>query len=48
MNKEHLTKFRHKKKAYKKWKQGQMLQEEYVDTVQVCRDGVRKAKAPGS
>ena len=46
MNKERLTKFRHKKDASKRWKQGQVIQEEYADTVQVCRDGIRKAKAP--
>lgn len=29
---------------YKKWKQGQVAWEEYRDTLQVCRDGVRKTK----
>ena len=45
VNKELLTKLGHKKEVYKSWKQGQVTQEEYRDTVQLCRDGVRKAKA---
>lgn len=45
MKKELLTKLGHKKKVYTSWKQGQVTQEEYRDTVQLCRDGAKKAKA---
>jgi len=45
VNKELLTEVRHKKGVYKSWKRGQVTQEEYRDNVQLCRDGVRKAKA---
>lgn len=33
------------KEAYKKWKQGQMTEQQYGDAVQAYRDGVRKANA---
>ncbi|KFV09049.1 hypothetical protein N340_00462, partial [Tauraco erythrolophus] len=45
MNKELLNKLRHKKKAYREWKQGQVAWEEYREIVRVTRDQVRKAKA---
>lgn len=46
MSKELLTEIRDKKHdVYKRWKVGQVTQEEHRDTVQLCRDGVRKAKA---
>lgn len=45
VNKVLLIKLRHKKEAYKMWKQGRVVQEEYKETVQHCRDGVRKAEA---
>ncbi|KFV15714.1 hypothetical protein N339_02762, partial [Pterocles gutturalis] len=38
-------KLKRKKKMHKKWKQGQVSWEEYRDIAQLCRDGVRKAKA---
>lgn len=46
MNKVLVIKFRLKKKARKMWKQGWAIQEEHKETVQHCRDGVRKAKSP--
>lgn len=45
MNKEYLAKLKHKKEAYRGWKQGQLTWEEYRDTVRAARDGGRKAKA---
>ncbi|KFV01476.1 hypothetical protein N340_10208, partial [Tauraco erythrolophus] len=45
MNKELLDQLRHKKKAYRGWKQGQVAWEEYREIVRVTRDQVRKAKA---
>ncbi|GAB0206807.1 hypothetical protein GRJ2_003146300 [Grus japonensis] len=45
MNKEVLGKVKHKKEAYRGWKQGQVAWEEYRETVQAARDQVRKAKA---
>ncbi|GAB0180073.1 mitochondrial enolase superfamily member 1 [Grus japonensis] len=44
MNKELLGKLKHKKEAYRRWKQGQVAWEEYRETVQAARDQVRKAK----
>lgn len=38
MNKEPLIKFRHIEETHKRWKQGQVTQEEFRDTVQSCRD----------
>ncbi|KFV07293.1 hypothetical protein N339_07034, partial [Pterocles gutturalis] len=35
-------KLKGKKKVHKQWKQGQVSWEEYRDTAQLCRDGVRK------
>ena len=34
-----------KKGAYKLWKQGHVTWEEYIDAVQTCRHGIRKAEA---
>ncbi|GAB0176265.1 mitochondrial enolase superfamily member 1 [Grus japonensis] len=45
MNKELLDKLKHKKEAYRGWKQGQVAWEEYKETVRAARDQVRKAKA---
>ena len=45
MNKECLVKLKHKNGVYRRWKQGQVTWEEYRDTVEVCSDTVRKAKA---
>ncbi|KAK4807184.1 hypothetical protein QYF61_024304 [Mycteria americana] len=45
MNKELLAKLKHKKEAYRGWKQGQVAWEEYREIVQAARDQVRKAKA---
>ncbi|GAB0202852.1 mitochondrial enolase superfamily member 1 [Grus japonensis] len=45
MNKELLGKVKHKKEAYRGWKQGQAAWEKYRETVQAARDQVRKAKA---
>ncbi|KFV20591.1 hypothetical protein N340_07832, partial [Tauraco erythrolophus] len=45
MNKELLDQLRHKKKAYRGWKQGQVAWEEYRAIVRATRDQVRKAKA---
>ncbi|GAB0207435.1 hypothetical protein GRJ2_003209100 [Grus japonensis] len=45
MNKELLGKVKHKKEAYRGWKQGQVAWEEYRETVRAARDQVRKAKA---
>ena len=46
MTKELLDKLKHKKEAYRGWKQGQVAREEYREIVQAARDQVRKAKAP--
>ncbi|KAK4812684.1 hypothetical protein QYF61_012194 [Mycteria americana] len=45
MNKELLEKLKHKKEAYRGWKQGQGAWEEYREIVRAARDQVRKAKA---
>ncbi|GAB0209800.1 mitochondrial enolase superfamily member 1 [Grus japonensis] len=45
MNKEVLGKVKHKKEAFRGWKQGQVAWEEYRETVRAARDQVRKAKA---
>ncbi|KAK4816298.1 LOW QUALITY PROTEIN: hypothetical protein QYF61_014596 [Mycteria americana] len=45
MTRELLTKLRYEQEVYDKWKQGQVTQEEYRDTVQSCRDEIMKAKA---
>ena len=45
MNKELLDKLRHKKEAYRGWKQGPVTWEEYRNIFQASRDKVRKTKA---
>ncbi|KFV18118.1 hypothetical protein N340_13754, partial [Tauraco erythrolophus] len=45
MNKEFLDQLKHKKEAYRGWKQGQVSWEEYRAIVRATRDQVRKAKA---
>ena len=35
---------RQKKKMHRRWKQNRVPGEEYTSTVQMCRDGMRKAK----
>ncbi|GAB0179966.1 cAMP-dependent protein kinase inhibitor alpha [Grus japonensis] len=45
MNKELLGKVKHKKEAYRGWKQGQVAWEEYRETIGAARNQVRKAKA---
>ncbi|KFV01109.1 hypothetical protein N340_07767, partial [Tauraco erythrolophus] len=45
MNKELLDQLKHKKEAYRGWKQGQVAWEEYREIVQATRDQVRKAEA---
>ncbi|GAB0177476.1 hypothetical protein GRJ2_000212900 [Grus japonensis] len=45
MNKEVLGKVKHKKEAFRGWKQGHVAWEEYRETVRAARDQVRKAKA---
>ncbi|GAB0190107.1 mitochondrial enolase superfamily member 1 [Grus japonensis] len=45
LNKELLGKVKHKKEAYRGWKQGQVAWEEYRETVRAAREQVRKAKA---
>ncbi|GAB0180169.1 mitochondrial enolase superfamily member 1 [Grus japonensis] len=45
MNKELLGKVKQKKEAYRGWKQGQVVWEEYRETVRAAREQIRKAKA---
>ncbi|GAB0176549.1 hypothetical protein GRJ2_000120100 [Grus japonensis] len=45
LNKELWDKLKHKKEAYREWKQGQVAWEEYRELVRAARDQVRKAKA---
>lgn len=45
MSKKHLDKFKFKKEAYRRWKQGQVDWEEYKEIVQAARNLVRKTKA---
>ncbi|KFV09627.1 hypothetical protein N340_04878, partial [Tauraco erythrolophus] len=45
MNKELLDQLGHKKKAYRRWKQGQVTWEEHRAIVRANRDQVKKAKA---
>ncbi|KFQ75511.1 hypothetical protein N337_12410, partial [Phoenicopterus ruber ruber] len=40
-----LVKIKGKREMHRQWKQGQVSWEEYRDAAQLCRDGVRKAKA---
>jgi len=39
-----LFQLKHKKEMHRWWKQGQVSWEEYRNSGQFCRDGVRKAK----
>jgi len=39
-----LVKLKSKTEPHREWKQGQVSWEEYRDTAQLCRDGIRKAK----
>ncbi|KAK4822674.1 hypothetical protein QYF61_019041 [Mycteria americana] len=45
MNKELLDKLKHKKEAYRGWKQGQVAWKKYREIVGAARNQVRKAKA---
>lgn len=45
MNKELLTKLKHKKEIYERKPHGQEVQEEYKDTIQECKVKIRKGKA---
>ncbi|GAB0176460.1 mitochondrial enolase superfamily member 1 [Grus japonensis] len=45
LNKEVQDKLKHRKEAYRGWKQGQVSWEEYREIVRAARDQVRKAKA---
>ncbi|GAB0187153.1 hypothetical protein GRJ2_001180600 [Grus japonensis] len=45
MSKELLGKLKHKKEAYRGWKQGQVAWEEYREIVWATREQIRKAKA---
>ncbi|GAB0185737.1 mitochondrial enolase superfamily member 1 [Grus japonensis] len=45
MNKELLGKVKHRKEAYRGWKQGRVAWEEYRETVRAAREQVRKAQA---
>jgi len=45
MNKELPDKLKHKKEAYRAWKQGQVAWEKYRDIIRAASDQVRKAKA---
>ena len=44
MNKEFLTKFKHKKKTYKRWKKGQVTWEDYRNSISPHKNVVRKPK----
>ncbi|KFV97213.1 hypothetical protein N327_03267, partial [Fulmarus glacialis] len=44
MNKELLDTLKHRKEAYRGWKQGQVAWEEYREIVPAARDQIRKAK----
>lgn len=44
INKELLTKLKHKKEAYEMWKQDQVTHEEYRDSASVCEVGVKKSQ----
>jgi len=45
MNKSLLNKVKHKKEAYRQWRQGQAAWEECREIVQAIKDQVRKPKA---
>ncbi|KAK4818026.1 hypothetical protein QYF61_004150 [Mycteria americana] len=44
LNRDLLVKLKSKREMHRQWKQGRETWEEYRDTAQMCRDGVRKAK----
>ena len=44
MSKDLLVKLREKREKYRQWKEACVAWEEYRDSVQTCRDGIRKAK----
>ncbi|KFW94610.1 hypothetical protein N336_00311, partial [Phalacrocorax carbo] len=44
-NQDRLVKLKSKRELHRQWKQGQVSWEEYSDAAQLCRDGVRRAKA---
>ena len=44
MNKLLLDKLKHKKEAYRGWKQGQAAWQKYREIVRAAKDQVRKAK----
>lgn len=44
MSQELPTRLGHNKQMYKRWKQGQVTQEEYRAGLRACRDSIRKAK----
>lgn len=39
MNKQLLIKLKHKRERYRRWKQSQMLGQEYQGSARTCRDG---------
>ncbi|KFZ48070.1 hypothetical protein N321_02745, partial [Antrostomus carolinensis] len=45
LSKDLLVKLREKKEMYREWKQVCVAWEEYRDDLQMCRDGIKKAKA---
>jgi len=45
LRQEMLVKLRKKRELHRQWKQGLASWEEYGEAAQLCRDGVRKAKA---
>ena len=45
MSQDRLVKLKGKKDMHRQWKQGQVSWEKYRDVAQLCRDGIRKAKA---
>jgi len=40
-----LIELKSKREMHRQWKQGQVSWEEYRDTAQSCRDGIRRTKA---
>ena len=45
LNRELWLELRKKRRTYHLWKKGQVTQEDYRDTVRLCREKIRKAKA---
>jgi len=45
MNKDVLIDLKYKKGAHNRSKQGKVIQKEYKDFLQLCRDGLRRTKA---